>query len=267
MEEIKTISIDLGKDKQEIVILPLSDIHLGSALFNNKMFNKTVQRLIDEPNTYTILNGDLIDNSNKLSVGDVYGATLTPEQQINTLVELLQPIKDKILCATSGNHENRTYRTCGIDIMNQVMSRLGLKEKYSRHSYVLFVSFGKQSRAKKRENRRYTFSIYGRHGSGSGGTTGGKANVLKRMGGVVNNADIYMISHTHEPMIIPAKQFTLDNRTKTIRAIDQLYFNTTAFLDYGEYADDFGLPPNIIKNIDIILTHDEYNNKKINFRG
>lgn len=267
MEEIKTISVDLGKDKDSIVILPLSDVHLGSALFNRKLFNKTLQRLKDEPNTYTILNGDLIDNANKLSVGDVYGATLTPEQQINTLVNLLEPIKDKILCATSGNHEKRTYRTCGIDIMNQVMSRLGLQDKYSLYSYILFVSFGKQSRAKTRENRRFTFSIYGRHGSGSGGTTGGRANVLKRMGSIVNNADIYMISHTHEPMIIPNKVFTLDNRTRTLRPIDQLYYNTTAFLNYGEYGDDFGFKPSVIKNIDIVLGHDNYNNKTIGFRG
>jgi len=267
MEEIKTISVDLGKDKDSIVILPLSDVHLGSALFNRKLFNKTLQRLKDEPNTYTILNGDLIDNANKLSVGDVYGATLTPEQQINTLANLLEPIKDKILCATSGNHEKRTYRTCGIDIMNQVMSRLGLQDKYSLYSYILFVSFGKQSRAKTRENRRFTFSIYGRHGSVSGGTTGGRANVLKRMGSIVNNADIYMISHTHEPMIIPNKVFTLDNRTRTLRPIDQLYYNTTAFLNYGEYGDDFGFKPSVIKNIDIVLGHDNYNNKTIGFRG
>ena len=267
MEEIKTISVDLGKDKDSIVILPLSDVHLGSALLNRKLFNKTLQRLKDEPNTYTILNGDLIDNVNKLSVGDVYGATLTPEQQINTLVNLLEPIKDKILCATSGNHEKRTYRTCGIDVMSQVMSRLGLQDKYSLHSYVLFVSFGKQSKAKTRENRRFTFSIYGRHGSGVSGTTGGKANVLKRMGRVVNNADIYMIGHTHKPMVIPSKVFTLDNRTRTLRLKDQLYYNTTAFLNYGEYADDFGLYPNAIKNVDIILGHDYDNNKTISFRG
>ena len=45
------------------------------------------------------------------------GEHFTPRDAIILLSQLIfEPIKDKILCITHGNHENRTYKQEGINL-------------------------------------------------------------------------------------------------------------------------------------------------------
>ena len=43
-------------------------------------------------------------------------------EQIQKAIDLFNPIKDKITCITTGNHESRTYNKEGIDLI-EVMAR------------------------------------------------------------------------------------------------------------------------------------------------
>jgi DNA polymerase II small subunit/DNA polymerase delta subunit B len=47
--------------EQDIVIYPISDVHLGSLEHNRKEWKNFVEKIANEPNSYVILAGDLIN--------------------------------------------------------------------------------------------------------------------------------------------------------------------------------------------------------------
>ena len=142
--------------------------------------------------------GDLIDCGIKDSIGaSVYENRLTPQEQIDMLVDLLRPIADRIDGYVQGNHEYRTTVLSGLDPLRYVASRLGLLDsgRYTDNTYILDLSFG---RSYGHINKRNHYIVYGTHGCQSGGRTmGATANALEAMGGIVANADLYLHSHTH----------------------------------------------------------------------
>ena len=111
---MKIIKVDLnkenGKTMEDITILPIADVHIGDRLANLKLFKEALKRIQEEENTYTIINGDLCNMALKNSKSDVYGQSLSPMEQVITMVEYLKPIKDKILVIGTGNHEDRTQK-------------------------------------------------------------------------------------------------------------------------------------------------------------
>ena len=101
---MRIIKIDLGDKYKEIKVLPISDMHIGDGNCNIEAIKKVIEEIKDSSNTFTILNGDLINNGVKNSVSNVYDEKLTPMEQIVKLCDLLEPIKDKILVIHPGNH-------------------------------------------------------------------------------------------------------------------------------------------------------------------
>lgn len=118
---MKIININLGKDLKELRIIPISDVHIGDKLTNYKILKEVLETIRDTPNVYTILNGDLCNTALKNSKSDVYSDELSPMEQINRLIEILEPIKDKILVIGSGNHEDRILKETNIDIVRLVV--------------------------------------------------------------------------------------------------------------------------------------------------
>ena len=68
-----------------------------------------------------------------------------PMEQLENAVKLFRPLaeKGKILAITHGNHEARTYRKEGIDLSYLLAVQLGLFERYSATSALIFLRFGK----------------------------------------------------------------------------------------------------------------------------
>lgn len=229
---MKVLKRDLGFDVETINIIPLGDIHLGAEECDEEEVMRTINYVKDNPNTYVILLGDLVENATRNSVGDVFGQIATPQNQLNHLVRILEPIRDKILVSCNGNHEQRTYKETGIDVGEELMHRLGLSRFYSRDGGYLFLSFGKN---KGRENKRHTFRIYFTHGHGGGGSTGTSVNNNENMKNIVD-ADIYMSGHTHKPASIPATYFSGDARAKSIQQMNRLFVTCTGYLKYGGYG-------------------------------
>ena len=87
--------------------------------------------VLAQENRYIIVNGDIINNAVRHGVSDIYTEVLNPNQQIDATVALLEPVKDRVLVITEGNHENRTYKQDGLLIMYQVAQRLGIADTYS----------------------------------------------------------------------------------------------------------------------------------------
>jgi len=254
---MNVIKIDLGKDYQYVNLYPVGDAHAGSGHFDKKGFEEHINMIKNDDNAVCILNGDLINNAIKTSVSDIYDENMMPEEACDYLVNILSPIKEKIIGINTGNHENRTYKLTGIDIMKNVAYRLNISDYYSAISNVIFLSFGK---SRGRENVRNTFSIYHTHGHGGGRTVGGKANALRRMSEVVH-ADIYIHSHTHSPIIFKENYILTNNSNKGIKEVARLFVNTNAYEGFGGYGETMKLPPSNREPIVVTLTADDRGNK------
>lgn len=249
---MKIINVNLGSEIDKIKLIALSDLHIGDKLCDYKSIKNVIDTIEKEKDTYVILNGDLMNCATKSSVSDVYAETISPKEQVQRLVEILTPIKDKILVIAGGNHEARIYKETGIDIVSLVAIQLGIEKRYAENWWYLYLRFGKD---KNKKNTVYT--ITGIHGYGGGRKAGGKINNLIEMSDKVV-ADIYVMGHTHTPIITRNSVYIPDYQNKTLLKKDKYYLMTNSFLDYGGYGEKFGFTPSTTEHQEMEL----YGNKR-----
>lgn len=236
---------------EELRILPLADLHLGDIHSDFKRVQEHIEYIKSNPNVFCILNGDLMDAAIKSSIGDTYGASLQPMAQLEQCVKIFEPIKDKILAVLPGNHEARIYRSDGLDLTQIMCNQLGIGDKYSPASALLFVRFGRDQ-AHGHHKRRVLYTIYCVHGSGGGRMEGGKVNRLMQLASIVD-ADIYVHSHTHLPAIVRTSFFRACSCNNSVDKVDKLYINTGSTLDYGGYGEIQSYKPASLETPIIIL--------------
>ena len=238
---MKVVKIDLPRELLQLEIHTFADEHIGDEHCDLKRLYQRIEYVRDTPNAYCILNGDIIDNATRTSIGDVYMQEFNPMDQLQRAVEIFEPIKDKILLVTHGNHENRTYKKEGINLSSLLATQLGLSDKYTATSAVLFIRFGEESRHKKESNgsgkyRKICYTMYVLHGSGGGRKEGAKAIRLADMASIIDT-DIYVHSHTHLPMVMKQGFHRIDAKNSTVSFVDKLFVNTAANLNYGGYGE------------------------------
>ena len=238
---MRSIKCDLPY-AEKIEIHPMADLHIGDAHSDFRGIMERIEHIKNTPNAYCILDGDLMDTAIASSVGDTYGASLQPMEQLKQCVALFEPIKDKILAVLPGNHENRVYRSDGIDLTGLMCSQLGINGRYSSTTALVFVRFGKQSGHGCHNNRRQLYTIYCTHGAGGGRKEGGKVNRLADLSSIVD-ADIYLHAHTHLPLIFKESFFRVNSAASSVTLVDKLFVNSSASLDYGGYGDAQGYKP------------------------
>ena len=83
-------------ENKDIVIYPISDLHIGSQETMMKEWKDFKKKLLSEPDSYITIGGDMMNNGTKNSVTNVYEETMRPREQKKWLVEQLSDIKDKI---------------------------------------------------------------------------------------------------------------------------------------------------------------------------
>ena len=223
-----------------IEVHPMSDLHIGDSQCDYKLVLERIEYIKNTPNAYCILDGDLMDTAIASSIGDTYAANLQPMEQLKHCVKIFEPIKDKILAVLPGNHENRVYKTDGLDLTEIMCGQLGIPERYSPTTALLFIRFGQRSSL--HHNRPQLYTIYVTHGSGGGRREGGKVNRLADLASIVD-ADIYVHGHTHLPFVFKEGFFRVSGSNSSVALVDKLFVNTAASLNYGGYGDKAGFKP------------------------
>lgn len=232
---MKTIKANLGKQNQ-IQIVVLGDLHVGDKLCDIDLIKETIEYIRTRKYCYAILNGDLMNNALKTSKSDSYVESMTMADQQEMLIDLLLPIKDKILVMTTGNHEYRTNLLAGINPLKPVAIALGIKDKLVDSSYILDLSFGTV-----KGDRPIKYTVFGIHGGdGTGKRIGITANALQDMANVVCNADLYIHSHTHNQISYSDAVYVFNKPKHRIEEHQRTYYNANAFLKYGGYAEQKG---------------------------
>lgn len=231
---MKVIKADLPADIEVLELHTFADEHIGDNCCDMDRLKARIEYIASTPNAYCVMNGDILDYASRSSIGDIETREFNIMGQLEKAVELFAPIKHKIICITPGNHENRGYRKEGFDISKMIAMQLGLADKYAPAAAIIFLRFGRQSL--KRGGRPVLYSIYMLHGSGGGRKEGAKAIRLADMASIID-ADIYIHSHTHLPMVMKQGFFRIDLHHSAVAFVTKLFVNTAANLNYGGYGE------------------------------
>lgn len=235
---------------KELLVVPISDVHFGSALFSLHHWNKTIDMVKNNPNMFVLLNGDLCDMAIAGSKSDVYSQVKSPGDQRDWMIEQLTPIKNRILGMVSGNHENRIYNTVGIDISKDIAKALHVP--YRSEGLITKIVFG--SGNNRMTNSPYVYWCYQIHGYGGARTTGAKAVKVERTSTYIH-ADFYVMSHDHVVNAAPVNYIMPNNNSArlnkdtgfTTGAIvnhRKMLIKSNSYLKWGGYGESLGFSPN-----------------------
>ena len=236
---MKAIRCDLPFAEQ-IAIDPLGDLHIGDSMCDYKSIMERIERIKNTDNLYCTLGGDLMDTAVCSSIGDTYSANMQPSEQLKHCVKIFEPIKHKILAVLPGNHENRVWKSDGLDMTAIMCAQLGIPEKYTETTALLFIRFGRNPN--RTPYRPLLYTMYLTHGSGGGRKEGGKVNRLADLAAIVD-ADIYLHHHTHLPVIFKESYFRTCSSNSSVALCEKLFVNGSAALNYGGYGDKAGFKP------------------------
>ena len=160
---MRVITSKFPCDMGYLKLYPMADVHYGAAECMEREFAAYIKQIQDDPSAAVLLAGDLINNGIKSSITNVYEEKYTPQRQKRDMVEMLYPIRDKIVSGVRGNHEYRTVKESCQDVMEDIFERLEISDRYARDAGFIKISLGE-----KQNKKPATYMIYLSHGSGGG---------------------------------------------------------------------------------------------------
>ena len=199
---MKVIIADRPRDIEVLELHTFADEHIGEHCCDMPRLKSRIEYIANTPNAYCVLNGDILDYASRSSIGDI---------------------------------ETREF-----NIMGQLekAAQLGLVDKYSPGATMIFLHFGTSTKHQGGYKRISSSALYSLYESWLWWWTkeGAKAIRLADMASIID-ADIYIHSHTHLPMIMKQGFFRTNRRSSTVENVTKLFVNTAANLDYGGYGE------------------------------
>lgn len=220
-------------EQGKITLIPIGDAHLGHANAETQMLQDLIQYIVDTPDCYVIVLGDMLENATRTSVGmGIFTEDIHLRDQIMLATEILEPLAEsnRLLGVHTGNHEFRNAILTGLNPMELVATQLGVP--YLGYQAYYVINVGSQ-----------TYRVMSSHGVGSGRTTGAKANASERMADVAPLMHLYLSGHTHIKHAHEMLKYYVDENNQ-LCALKQFYVTCGSFMSYfGDYAEMQILPP------------------------
>lgn len=180
----------------------ISDVHKGAHGFQKKAFQRYVETIKNDELAVVIILGDLIDNATQGSKGCMFSQREMPQKQIETIIELLYPIREKIIFFCIGNHEERTFRQTGSDPGYTMCLGLDCLDKYNFvHGFITITAKGR------------AYKVYATHNIGKSECK------LKTMARAHPDCDLIIGAHVHTPKVVAVAQKLHSGKTKTTYAV------------------------------------------------
>lgn len=223
----------------DITIVPIFDVHLGSQECMEQQFIQFIQTVKETPNIYLVLGGDLIDNGTRSSVTNPFRATMPPSQQKKEMANILEPVKDRIICILPGNHERRSGKDADDDPCYDIAAKLDIEHLYRENIAFVKIQMGEKENANGKVSAgkdRPTYTLVVTHGSGGGILTGGAVNRGERFGYVIDGMDALIVGHTHKPFTTQPGKIKIDPYNNKVSVKPFKLVSATSWLEYGGYA-------------------------------
>lgn len=253
--ELHEFSIKIPKRKI-VSIIPMGDWHIGSRACNKEKLCELINWIKKTPDVYIIGMGDYADLINlsdpRFDISQIDDDIVEAKDylsrlaqiQADKIVDLLRPIKHRIIGLGVGNHELSILKKYHYDVMYKICGTLDVK----------YLGWTSLTRLKiVRENKTGSsvtnaLIIFSEHSRVAGRKKGSKINSLEDRSNDFD-ADIFLRGHSHDKICTTKVSLTLPKRgdlrtevKKRVYAICPSYFNSyeTGTITYGEIA---GYPP------------------------
>lgn len=220
-------------EREDITIIPISDVHLGARECMEQEFVAFINSIEKQPNTYVLLLGDLLNNCTRTSVSDIFEETMRPSEAKNMMTEILKPIKDKVIAAVGGNHERRNKDTDDFPVYD-IMCRLGIENRYRENIAFVKLQFGEHDHTAGVRRPTYVLAIT--HGNGGGALTSGAVLRGERTGYALEGVDMLLFGHTHKPWTSVPARIVVDAQNNRVSVKPFRVLNVTSWLEYSTYA-------------------------------
>lgn len=214
-----------------------------------KEFSSYLKAIAADDTAAVVLAGDILNNGIKSSKTNVYDELYSPREQKVRMIDLLRPIKDKIICAVRGNHEYRTTRETSIDVMEDMCRELDIEDIYAQDMGFLKISLGR----KISNSKPVTYAFCVAHGSGGGQLLGSGLNKPDAFQVAVEGVDGIISGHAHKPMKVPSARFIFDPYNNNVRRENAVVFVCTSWLMPGGYPEQKLMKPVAFKPDTIVL--------------
>lgn len=246
----------------DVHVIPVADVHLGAVEHASKAWEAFLQRIMDSPNTYIILAGDLLNNSVRgTRFANPFDEAMRPREAKKRMIEYLEPIKDRILCCVTGNHERRSLRDDDIDLTYDICCKLNIEHLYRENLAIMRLCLGKRS-GENKPMATYIFAVS--HGSGGGYLTGGSVNRDERMAGYIDGLDCFVAAHIHKGFITKPAKLVVDPRNGNVSTKYTTVISCVSWLNYGGYAARSFLQPALVAEPQMLtLKGVDHHNKRI----
>ena len=258
LPDFEMIVHDLGQN--DITIIPISDVHLGAAEHMTRAWEEFVEKVKNTPNVYLTLGGDLINNNIRSAVGDIFKETMSPSTQKKVMAKMLEPLRDRVLCSVTGNHERRSSRDADDDPSYDIMAKLDLEHLHRENVAFVKIQLGKKVNDKGTRlpsNYRPTYTLVVTHGSGGGIYTGTAVLRAERFGYVVDNMDILIVGHTHKAFYSQPGKIVIDPRNDKVTIKPFRVISCSSWMEWGGYAAQKMLLPSTHMKQAILLSAKE----------
>jgi predicted phosphodiesterase len=193
--EVVNLNIEYTRP-ETFKIYPIGDIHGGAVQCAEDEVKKQVALVGTERNSYIIGMGDWADailkNDRRFD-----SHSLAPwvekdnilESQRKWLRTVFEPVKNKIICILTGNHEETIHLFHQDDFIRNLCDDMGVR--YGGYQCFLNLTFDRKNSS---ESHKYIFHLW--HGAGAAQSDGAVTN---RLMSLVNEmyARIYLMGHLH----------------------------------------------------------------------
>lgn len=229
------IVVEREFEADSVKLIPLGDLHIGSEA-DIETFTTI---MASNKDAYFVLVGDLLDNALITSVGNVYQQKMSPQEATDVVVEILKAFKDRILGVVNGNHERRTMKAAGIDILHNVCQILEIP--YSNTFMVLDVAI-KNGNTFYGSKRRQHYAVLCHHGIAGGRFAERSTRQNRMINEVFEGVDVVITGHTHQPTVDYFSRYVYDAHNKCITKSSVVAVTVGAWNE-EEYAREKALPP------------------------
>lgn len=220
-------------ENKDINIFPISDVHYGAPEHMERAWELFCQKVLESPNNFITLGGDLINNATRSSVSNIFTETCRPSEQKKVMAKMLAPLRDHIICIVPGNHERRSGKDADDDPVYDIACKLDLEHLYRENMAFVKIRIGKAD-GNGEKNPTYTLAVT--HGAGGGIYTGAAVNRNERFGYVLDGVDALIVGHSHKPFVTQPGKISVDTHNNKISIKPFKVVTSTSWMEFGGYA-------------------------------
>lgn len=219
------------KSDRDVTLYPLSCLHVGAFQFDYAFIKDWIEEIQKDKTARWVYLGDGGECVTRLSKGDIYSQLLSPTEQIDALVDLLKPIRDKGTFLVRGNHGHRFFKEVGVEFDKILAEALQLP--FAGAAAWLCMDVGNVS-----------YDCFFHHGKDSGVGLQTKINAAEGFTRFTD-ADALFTAHSHIAVDLPpAVLLYADRESGGVGSkLRQQYICGSAYDSRSGYATEKGYPP------------------------